>query len=44
MRVGYFVLPPDLARETEALATSTYISPPFMTQATVHEFLRRGNF
>ena len=23
---------------------STYISPPFMTQATVHEFLRRGNF
>ena len=23
---------------------STYISPPFLTQATVHEFLRRGNF
>jgi DNA-binding transcriptional MocR family regulator len=44
VRVGYFVLPPDLARQVEALATSTYISPPFMTQATVHEFLRRGNF
>jgi 2-aminoadipate transaminase len=44
VRVGYFVLPPELARQTEALATSTYISPPFMTQATVHEFLRRGNF
>jgi DNA-binding transcriptional MocR family regulator len=44
VRVGYFVLPPDLARQTEALATSTYISPPFMTQATVHEFVRRGNF
>jgi len=44
VRVGYFVLPPDLAQQVEALATSTYISPPFMTQATVHEFLRRGNF
>jgi DNA-binding transcriptional MocR family regulator len=44
VRVGYFVLPAELAREIEALAVSTYISPPFMTQATVHEFLRRGNF
>ena len=44
VRVGYFVLPPDLAVQIEALAVSTYISPPFMTQATVHEFLRRGNF
>src|SRR6185437_772230 len=44
VRVGYFVLPADLAKDVEALATSTYISPPFMTQATVHEFLRRGNF
>jgi DNA-binding transcriptional MocR family regulator len=42
--VGYFVLPPELAQQVEALATSTYISPPFMTQATVHEFLRRGSF
>ena len=23
---------------------STYISPPFLAQATVHEFVRRGNF
>jgi DNA-binding transcriptional MocR family regulator len=44
VRVGYFVLPPALAAEIEALAVSTYISPPFMTQATVHEFLRRGKF
>jgi DNA-binding transcriptional MocR family regulator len=44
VRVGYFVLPADLAAKVEALAVSTYISPPFMTQATVHEFLRRGNF
>ena len=44
VRVGYFVLPPALAQQIEALAVSTYISPPFLTQATVHEFLRRGNF
>jgi 2-aminoadipate transaminase len=44
VRVGYFVLPPALAAQIEALAVSTYISPPFLTQATVHEFLDRGNF
>src|SRR5690348_4705958 len=44
VRVGYFVLPAPLAAQIEALAVSTYISPPFMTQATVHEFVRRGNF
>jgi 2-aminoadipate transaminase len=44
VRVGYFVLPPELAAKLEALAVSTYISPPFLTQATVHEFVRRGNF
>jgi DNA-binding transcriptional MocR family regulator len=44
VRVGYFVLPPELAAQIEALAVSTYISPPFLSQATVYEFLRRGNF
>jgi DNA-binding transcriptional MocR family regulator len=44
VRVGYFVLPAPLAASIEALAVSTYISPPFMTQATVHELLRRGGF
>jgi 2-aminoadipate transaminase len=44
LRVGYFVLPPELAAQIEALAVSTYISPPFLAQATVYEFLRRGNF
>jgi 2-aminoadipate transaminase len=44
VRVGYFVLPAPLSAQVEARAVSTYISPPFMTQATVHEFLRRGNF
>jgi DNA-binding transcriptional MocR family regulator len=44
MRVGWFVLPPKLAAELEALAVSTYISPPYPTQATILEFLRRGTF
>jgi 2-aminoadipate transaminase len=44
VRVGYFVLPAPLAATIEALAVSTYISPPFLTQAAVHEFVRRGNF
>ena len=44
VRVGYYVMPAPLAAQIEALAVSTYITPPFMAQATVHEFLRRGNF
>jgi DNA-binding transcriptional MocR family regulator len=44
LRVGWFVLPPQLAAEIEALAVSTYISPPYVTQATVLEFLRRDSF
>jgi 2-aminoadipate transaminase len=44
LRVGWFVLPADLAAELEALATSTYISPPYLSQATVLEFLTRGSF
>jgi 2-aminoadipate transaminase len=42
VRVGYLVLPEALAGRVEALATSTYISPSLMAQATVYEFLRRG--
>jgi 2-aminoadipate transaminase len=44
VRVGYFVLPPALDAELEALAVSTYITPVLLGQATVLEFLRRGNF
>jgi DNA-binding transcriptional MocR family regulator len=44
LRVGYFVLPPDLARSLEAMATSTYITPVLLGQATVFEFVDRGNF
>ena len=44
VRVGYFVLPADLAAALEAVAVSTYISPPFLSEAAVFEFIRRGNF
>ncbi len=44
VRVGWYVLPPRLAAEIEALAVSTYISPPYLSQATVLEFLRRESF
>jgi DNA-binding transcriptional MocR family regulator len=44
LRVGYFVLPQALDAEFEAVAVSTYITPVLLGQATVYEFLRRGNF
>jgi 2-aminoadipate transaminase len=44
LRTGYFVLPADEAVLFEQRAVSTYISPPFLTQATVFEFLQRGRF
>lgn len=43
LRVGYLVLPAGLAGEVEALAAAAYITPALLSQATVHEFLRRGN-
>jgi 2-aminoadipate transaminase len=42
VRVGYLVLPEPLAGAVEGVATSTYISPALLAQATVYEFLRRG--
>jgi 2-aminoadipate transaminase len=42
VRVGYLVLPERLAGAVESLATSTYITPSLLSQATVFEFLRRG--
>jgi 2-aminoadipate transaminase len=44
LRVGWFVFPEALAREIEATATSTYITPVLLSQATVHEFVSRGLF
>ena len=44
VRVGYFVLPAEFERELEAIAVQTYITPALLGQATVFEFVRRGNF
>ena len=44
LRTGYFVLPAEDAAAYEERVVSTYISPPFLTQATVSEFIARGLF
>jgi 2-aminoadipate transaminase len=44
LRAGYLVLPNGLAEEVEAAAAGAYITPALLGQATVYEFLRRGNF
>jgi DNA-binding transcriptional MocR family regulator len=44
VRTGYFVLPAADAAGFEERAVSTYISPPFLPQAIVWEFIRRGRF
>jgi len=44
LRVGYLVLPAELADRIVAAATSSYITPGLLSQATVCEFLRRGAF
>ena len=43
IRVGYFVLPPDVAPAVEAVATDVYLTPVQVGQATVYEFIRRGS-
>src|SRR5581483_11702358 len=44
VRVGWFVLPEELASEMEAAATATYITPVLLGEATVYEFIARGSF
>jgi len=44
LRTGYFVLPAEIARSYVARAVDTYISPPFLVQATIAEFIARGAF
>ena len=44
LRTGYFVLPATEAKGFEERAVSTYISPPYLTQATIAEFVERGRF
>src|SRR6187551_424545 len=42
LRVGYQILPLEIAAAVEAIAVSTYVSPVIFTQAIVWEFLRTG--
>jgi 2-aminoadipate transaminase len=42
LRVGVFILPDELAGALSARASSTYITPVLLAQATVFEFIRRG--
>jgi 2-aminoadipate transaminase len=44
VRTGYFVLPASEAAAFEERAVSTYISPPFLPQAIVAEFVQQGRF
>jgi 2-aminoadipate transaminase len=44
LRTGYFVLPAGDAAAFEERIVSTYISPPFLTQATISEFVERDLF
>jgi len=44
VRTGYFVLPESEAPAFEERAVSTYISPPFLPQAIVAEFVAQGRF
>jgi DNA-binding transcriptional MocR family regulator len=44
LRVGWFILPDALAEEITAAATSTYITPVLLSQATVYEFITQGLF
>jgi 2-aminoadipate transaminase len=44
LRVGYYVVPADLAAAFDDRAVSTYISPPLLPQAIVFELIDRGGF
>jgi 2-aminoadipate transaminase len=42
LRVGYVILPAALTAPFESLATRTYVSPPLLPQAQLHDFLASG--
>ena len=44
LRVGWFVVPEALRASFDDRAVSTYISPPLLPQAIVHELHARGGF
>jgi 2-aminoadipate transaminase len=44
IRVGYVLLPEDLVKPIEAVATETYISPSIFVQGALHEFVTAGRY
>jgi 2-aminoadipate transaminase len=42
LRVGYVLLPEALVAAFELIATRTYVSPPLLPQAQLHDFLSTG--
>lgn len=42
LRVGYAVLPAELAKPLLKFAEDTYINPSYLNQAMVYEFIQRG--
>jgi 2-aminoadipate transaminase len=43
VRVGYFVVPAEIAAALEGVAANVYLTPVLVGQAIVHEFIRRGS-
>jgi DNA-binding transcriptional MocR family regulator len=44
LRVGWMILPEELAPELTEDASATYITPSLVSQAIAHEFIARGSF
>ena len=44
LRVGWYILPAELAAAMIERANATYITPVLLGQAIVHEFISRGSF
>ena len=42
LRVGYIVVPPQLAASLAKMAEDTYVNASYLNQAMVYEFIRRG--
>jgi DNA-binding transcriptional MocR family regulator len=44
LRVGFYIVPEELAAGLTERANSTYITPVLLSEAVVHEFISRGRF
>jgi DNA-binding transcriptional MocR family regulator len=44
LRVGFYIVPEELAGPLTDRANSTYITPALLSEAVVHEFISRGTF